>query len=86
MDNNTLLTEVNSDNLTAATNPNAMPMVALRGKVILPSVTTTFDVGREKSLRALDAALAHEDDALLFVATQVDASKTLRLRTCTKLE
>lgn len=74
MDNNTLLTEVNSDNLTTATNPNSMPMVALRGKVILPSVTTTFDVGREKSLRALDAALAHEDDALLFVAAQVDAA------------
>ena len=85
MDNNTLLTEVNSDNLTTATNPNAMPMVALRGKVILPSVTTTFDVGREKSLRALDAALAHED----FCSSPcrlTPQSKTLRLQTCTKLE
>ena len=49
-------------------------MVALRGKVILPSVTTSFDVGREKSLRALSAALAGDEDALLFVASQIDSS------------
>ena len=51
-----------------------MPMVALRGKVILPDVATTFDAGREKSLRAIDSALASDGDSLLFVAAQIDAA------------
>ena len=65
MDNTTVLTELDSDKLTDMKTVGAIPMVALRGKVILPSVTTSFDVGREKSLRALSAALAGDEDALL---------------------
>ena len=74
MDNTTVLTELDSDKLTDMKTVGAIPMVALRGKVILPSVTTSFDVGREKSLRALSAALAGDEDALLFVASQIDSS------------
>ena len=50
-----------------------MPMVALRGKVILPNVFTSFDVGRIKSLSAVTAAI--ESDSLIFVAAQKDARK-----------
>ena len=50
-----------------------MPMVALRGKVILPNVFTSFDVGRIKSLSAVTAAI--EGDSLIFVAAQKDARK-----------
>ena len=49
-----------------------MPMVALRGKVILPNVFTSFDVGRIKSLNAVNAAVDSED-SLIFVAAQMDA-------------
>ncbi len=72
MENFDRTTEITSDNLI--TKSNRMPMVALRGKVILPDVSTTFDAGREKSLRAIDGALANEGDALLFVAAQIDAN------------
>ncbi len=50
-----------------------MPMVALRGKVILPNVFTSFDVGRIKSLSAVTASI--ESDSLIFVAAQKDARK-----------
>ena len=51
---------------------SSMPMVALRGKVLLPSVATTFDVGRIKSLSAINAAVDGAS-SLLFVAAQKDA-------------
>ena len=50
-----------------------MPMIALRGKVILPNVFTSFDVGRIKSLSAVTASI--ESDSLIFVAAQKDARK-----------
>ncbi|XVG94943.1 endopeptidase La [Eubacteriales bacterium KG127] len=44
------------------------PCIALRGVTAFPGTITTFDVGREKSLRALDEAV--EGNKLLYVATQ----------------
>ncbi|MBR1868280.1 MAG: endopeptidase La [Clostridia bacterium] len=49
-----------------------LPMVALRGKVLLPNVATTFDVGRVKSLSAINVAV-ESPDSLVFVAAQVDS-------------
>ena len=49
-----------------------LPMVALRGVVVLPFSTATVEVAREKSLLALNYAL--ENDSELFVAAQKDAS------------
>ena len=46
------------------------PCIALRGVTAFPGAITTFDVGREKSLRALDKAV--EGNKLLYVATQTD--------------
>lgn len=48
----------------------AYPCIPLRGVSIFPDTVVHFDVGREKSIRALEAAMA--DDKLLFVSTQID--------------
>lgn len=59
---------------TAITSPEVLtlPMIALRGKVILPNVYTSFDVGRIKSLAAVNAAVDSENP-LVFVSAQKDA-------------
>ena len=49
-----------------------LPMVALRGKVIMPFVVTTFDVGRVKSVNAVNQAV-NSSNSLLFVSAQTDA-------------
>lgn len=46
------------------------PCIALRGVSIFPNTVVHFDIGREKSIKALEKAMA--DDKLLFVATQED--------------
>lgn len=45
-----------------------MPVLALRGLVVFPKQTVHFDVAREKSVKALEAAL--EQDQLLFLVPQ----------------
>lgn len=45
-----------------------MPSMALRGKTVFPNVYTSIDVGRVKSLSAVNASVKGEK--LLFVATQ----------------
>ena len=47
-----------------------MPLLALRGVVILPKTIASFDVARKKSANALKAAM--DRDQLLFVCTQKD--------------
>ena len=46
------------------------PCVPLRGISILPHTVVHFDVGRDKSIRALEKAMS--DDKLLFVSSQKD--------------
>lgn len=46
------------------------PCIALRGVSIFPNTVVHFDIGREKSIRALEKAMS--DDKLIFVATQKD--------------
>ena len=43
-----------------------MPVLALRGLTVFPNQTTHFDVGREKSVRALESAMK-KDQTLLLV-------------------
>ena len=50
--------------------PKAMPCIPLRGLLIFPNTVLHFDVGREKSIKALEAAMG--SDKLLFVASQKD--------------
>jgi len=49
-----------------------LPMMPIRDVVIFPYMMTPFVVGRESSVRALEAALA--SDKKIFLATQHDAS------------
>ena len=46
------------------------PCIALRGVSIFPNTVAHFDIGREKSIRALEKAMSK--DKLLFVSTQKD--------------
>lgn len=46
------------------------PLIALRGMVVFPQMLIHFDVGREKSIKALEAAMAQ--DQLIFLVTQRD--------------
>ncbi len=50
-----------------------LPMMPIRDVVIFPHMMSPFVVGRPTSVRALDAALAH--DKKIFLTTQHDASK-----------
>lgn len=47
-----------------------MPCIPLRGLLVYPRTVLHFDVGREKSIRALEAAM--NKDKILFVSSQKD--------------
>ena len=46
----------------------SLPMVALRAMTVLPEMVRHFDISREKSLTAIEEALAGEQK--LFVSAQ----------------
>lgn len=48
------------------------PLLPLRGLVVFPGVVTNIDVGREKSMHAVEAAMNR--DKLLYVTAQKDAA------------
>lgn len=45
-----------------------MPAIALRGLTVLPTMVLHFDISREKSVRAVEAAMA--EDQTIFLVTQ----------------
>ena len=47
-----------------------MPAIALRGTTILPDMIVHFDVSRERSVKAIEAAMLH--DQTIFLITQKD--------------
>lgn len=47
-----------------------MPCIPLRGLIVYPNTILHFDMGREKTIRALEAAMAR--DKILFVTAQKD--------------
>ena len=49
---------------------NTMPMVALRDVIVFPYMALHFEVGREKSIAALEKAM--EEDQIIFLAAQKD--------------
>ena len=53
---------------------NILPVVALRGKVAFPNCLISFEVGRERTVRAIERASVTADK-LLFICTQKDAEK-----------
>ena len=50
-----------------------VPSVALRGMAILPGMVAHFDVSRNRSVRALEAAMM--DDQMVFLVTQKNVEK-----------
>ena len=56
--------------VTANINDIQMPLLALRGVVVFPKTTATFDVGRKKSANALKYAM--KTNQLIFLVTQKD--------------
>ena len=54
------------------TNQNiVLPAIALRGTTILPGMIVHFDVSRERSVKAIEAAMLH--DQKIFLVTQIDS-------------
>lgn len=51
---------------------NIYPMIPLRGITVFPHMTIHFDVGREKSVAALESAM--QGDQRIFLVTQKDAA------------
>ena len=54
------------------TNELIIPLLPLRGLIVYPTMVLHLDVGREKSIQALEKAMV--DDHLIFLATQIDTS------------
>lgn len=52
-----------------------LPMIALRGLSIFPSMVLHFDIGREKSINALEKAMVN--DQYVFLASQKDENVEL---------
>ncbi len=48
----------------------AFPLLPLRGMLVYPTMVLHLDVGREKSIEALEQAMM--DDHIIFLATQKD--------------
>lgn len=48
-----------------------LPLIPLRGMSVFPNMVIHFDVGREKSIKALDQAML--DDSSIMLCTQIDA-------------
>jgi ATP-dependent Lon protease len=49
-----------------------LPLLPLRGITVFPFMTLHFDVGRAKSVKAIEEAM--QNHQLIFLATQIDAS------------
>ena len=49
-----------------------LPFIPLRGMTIFPNMVIYFDVGREKSRKALEKAMI--DDQIIFLSTQKDSA------------
>src|SRR3970040_330031 len=58
---------------TIAAGPRELPLVALRETVIFPEMIVPLQVGREKSVNALNAAVA--GDSMIALVTQRQADK-----------
>lgn len=60
-----------NDGLELSIEDKTMPLIALRGLTVFPGMVMHFDVGRKKSISALEAAMA--DDQMVVLVCQKDA-------------
>ena len=51
---------------------NSLPMVALRGMVVLPGMVTHFDVSREKSIEAIEQAMQENQKIFLTAQKEIE--------------
>ncbi len=56
--------------MSKQTNEKLMPLIPLRGLSVFPHMVLHFDVGRDKSIKALEEAMLKEQ--LIFLSTQKD--------------
>ncbi|MEG2193095.1 MAG: LON peptidase substrate-binding domain-containing protein, partial [Oscillospiraceae bacterium] len=59
----------------------SLPTIALNGLVVFPNSMVHFDVGREKSIMALDEAM--ENDRKIFLVPQLDLNMDYPTKTDT---
>lgn len=52
-----------------------LPLIPVRGLTVFPGMVTHFDVGRDKSVKALEYAMLHEQ--MVFLSTQIDSDVEL---------
>lgn len=69
--NNEIIKRDDSSSAPAENEKKSLPMIALRGKVVFPKTFISFDVGRQISLAAVNAAA--ENNTQLFIAAQKNA-------------
>ena len=55
-----------------------LPLIPLRGLTIFPNMVLHFDIGREKSINALEKAMIN--DQYIFLVTQKDETTDLPTR------
>ena len=60
------------DNYIDLNNFEDIPVVPLRGLVVYPNMTLHFDVGRKKSVAALNTAM--DTHQMIFLVSQIDSS------------
>ena len=69
MPNQNTMNRVSVDSLMPNGEQETLPMMALRGVVVFPHVMTHLDVGRDRSLNAINVAMETEDRRI-FLAIQ----------------
>ena len=52
---------------------SSLPLLALRGLVVFPGMLLHFDVGRQKSIQALNASMGA--DQIIYLVTQRDVAQ-----------
>ena len=62
----------------------SLPMVALRGMTILPEMVAHFDISRERSIEAVQEAMA--SDQKIFLLTQKDGNYWMSTMTMARIQ
>ena len=62
---------------------SVLPTVALRGTTILPDTIVHLDVSRERSIKAVEAAMLH-DQKIFLITQRIRKWRHPGLRICTR--
>lgn len=67
--------------IRVAHNAMHLPVVALRGLVVFPNNVVHFEVGRQKSIAAIEAAM-HANSNIFLIAQRIWRQRSPRPRIC----